>query len=320
MVEQTITKAKLSYRMRESFTRSIPEPTTYMTMRDHFDNLLAQRAVSAGVTLIDGAKVDRIEADGPVSRVYSGQDVFSGSVLVGADGANSVVAHQLGLMRNAEIGVGLESEVYPGPGYLEPWKAMLSIDFGTIRGGYMWVFPKKDHLSIGVASFARYSTQLRRLLGTYLGSLELGGYEQRLTRGHRLPRRRKGAPIQKGNALLVGDAAGLMDFWTGEGIYYAIRSAQLAAPAIGEFLEGGATDIREYETRVDAQLMPELRIARTMARMSVWFPKLGYELMKRSDRVWNLGCRILRAERTYHDVPMTRGPLGFLFRLMGAGT
>ena len=113
MVEQTISKAKLSYRMRESFIRDFPRPPTYMTMRDHFDNLLAQRAVGAGATLVDGAKVDRVEPEGAAFRVHSGEDVFSGTVLVGADGAHSIVAHQLGMMRDAEIGIGLESEVYP---------------------------------------------------------------------------------------------------------------------------------------------------------------------------------------------------------------
>ena len=168
VVEHVVAQAKITYKLRESFTRAFDQPTTYMTMRDRFDNLLVQRAVSAGADLMDGFKVDRLEQDDGGVRVMGGKDTIEGVVLVGADGANSVVAHQTGLLREAEIGVGLESEVYTEPRYLEPWATTVSLDIGTIRGGYMWVFPKGDHLSIGVAGFARHTAKMRPLLERYL--------------------------------------------------------------------------------------------------------------------------------------------------------
>ena len=104
---------------------------------------------------------------------------------------------------------------------------------------------------------------MRLLLERYLQFLHLGDYQQWLTKGHRLPRRRRGMPIQSGRALLLGDAAGLIDFWTGEGIYYALRSAQTAAPAIQDYLEGKVADLEQYEVSIDRELMPELHVART---------------------------------------------------------
>lgn len=320
VVERVISQARLTYKMGEGFTRSFPQPFTYMTMRDKFDSFLTERAVSAGATVRDGFKVNRVEMDDGAARILGEKEVLSGSLLVGADGANSVVAHQLGLLREAEIGVGLESEVYTQPRYLEPWASTASLDFGTLRGGYMWVFPKEDHLSIGVAGFVRMSTKMRPLLNKYLQFLQLGDYQQRLTRGHRLPRRRRGMPVQKGRALLVGDAAGLIDFWTGEGICYAIRSAQMAAPAICDYLEGRASGLQQYEKSVDRELMPELHIARTLTRIGVWFPRLAYTLMKNSDWAWNAGCQILRAEKSYHDVRNKLGRFTFLFDIAGRGT
>ena len=319
VVERTISRATLTYRLREGFTRSFPEPFTYMTMREKFDSLLVERATSAGARVRDGFKVERIELDADGVSVRGQKDILRGTVLVGADGANSVVAHQLGLLRDAEIGVGLESEVYTGSQHMERWAETTSLDFGSLRGGYMWVFPKEDHLSIGVAGFARFSPGVRLLLGKYLASLQLGDYRQRLTRGHRLPRRRRGMPIQAGRALLVGDAAGLIDFWTGEGIYYAIRSAQAASPAICGYLDGKAGDLRQYEESIDRELMPELHIARTLCRIGVWFPRLTYTLLKNSELTWNAGCQILRNERSYHDIRRKTGPLSFLFDLAGVG-
>ena len=320
VVERVINQGRLTYKLREGFTRRFPQPFTYMTMRDKFDNFLTDRAVIAGATIMDGFRVTGIEQDNGYTRISGGKDVIAGTVLVGADGANSYVGHRLGLLREAEVGVGLESEVYTGAQELERWASTASLDFGSIRGGYMWVFPKSDHLSIGVASFAKFATKMRPLLEQYLQFLQLGEYTQKLTRGHRLIRRRRGMPLQKGRALLIGDAAGLMDFWTGEGIYYALRSAQIAAPAISGYLEGKAGDLQPYEESIDRELMPELQIARTMVRIGIWFPRLNYMLLKNSDRVWNAGCRLLRGDRSYHDVRSKIGPFAFLFDIAGRGT
>ena len=320
VAERTVDNAWLTYRMREGFSRSFPSPFTHMTMRSAFDAMLAEKAVEAGAELKDGFKVDRIELheDGLVT-VRGGGDAFSARTLAGADGVNGVTALQTGLQAGRELGVGLETEVYTDQGRLERWSRSVAIDFGMVRGGYMWLFPKEDHLSIGVASFPKHSHRLRELLAAYLKSLDLGDFRQKLTRGHRLPRRKKGAPITKGPVLLLGDAAGLLDYWTGEGIFYAIRSGQIAAPAVVDYLDGTAPDLTSYEKAVDDEIMPDLRIARTMARIGVMFPKLGFTMMKRSDRAWRLGCRVLRAESTYQDVRGVWGPFRFLFDLAGRG-
>ena len=318
-MEQVIENAWITYKLREGFTRRFAQITTYLTMWEKLDTLLVQRAVSAGAEFIDGFKVSRIDQNDKGTRVTKEKETFAASVLVGADGANSLVSHQLGLNRGREIGVGLESEVYPEASSMDRWATTASIDYGTLRGGYMWVFPKEDHLSIGVGGFARSSPDMKQLLDRYLKHLQLGSYQQRLTRGHKIPRRKKGEPIQKGNALLVGDAAGLVDFWTGEGIYYAIRSAQTAAPVVRNFLGGEAPDLTEYERLIDRDIMPELKVARTMTRIGVMFPRLAYTLMKNSDRAWNVGCQLLRAEKSYVDAKRRLGPAAPLFDLVSIG-
>ena len=318
--ERIVDTAWLSYRMKEGFSRSFSKPFTHMTMRSALDAMLTEKAVEAGAELKDGIKVERIEVndDGYVT-VRGGQDSFSCRVLAGADGVNGVTALQTGLQAGRELGVGLEAEVYTSQEQLERWERSVAIDFGMVRGGYMWLFPKEDHLSIGVASFPKHAHRLRELLAGYLKYLDLGDYQERSTRGHRLPRRTKGAPITKGPVLLVGDAAGMLDYWTGEGIYYAIRSGQIAAPAIMDYLEGRTPDLTAYEQAVDEEIMPDLRIARTMTRIGLALPKLGFTMMKRSDRAWSLGCRVLRAESTYHDIRKVWGPFRFVFDLAGRG-
>ena len=319
VVEQVVSQARITYKLGGEFTRSFPHPLTYMTMRDKFDNFLAERAVAAGATLLDGFKVNRVEIENGSAEISGPKDVFAGKVVVGADGANSAVGHQLGLLRGAEVAVGLESEVYTGQQSLEMWRSTVSLDFGTIRSGYMWVFPKEDHLSIGVGGYARYGHRMRDLLGRYLRSLRLGSFEQRLTRGHKLLRRRRGMPIQTGPALLLGDAAGLVDFWSGEGIYYAIKSSQIAAPAICDYLDGKTADFRSYEKSIDDELMPELYIARTFARIGFWLPRLSYTMLKHSETAWKAGCQLLRADKSYHDFRRKMGPFTFLLDIASLG-
>ena len=69
-------------------------------------------------------------------------------------------------------------------------------------------------------------------------------------RGYRLPLRRPASPLVKGRALLVGDAAGLVDPLTGDGIYEALLSARLATEAVVELLEGRAQDLSGYERKL----------------------------------------------------------------------
>ncbi len=80
--------------------------------------------------------------------------------------------------------------------------------------------------------------------------------------GFMIPLRKKRSPIQEGRCLLLGDAAGLADPFTGEGIYPAIRSAQIAASVLPEALKNGWNSLKPYQEAVDWELMPELECSR----------------------------------------------------------
>jgi flavin-dependent dehydrogenase len=122
--------------------------------------------------------------------------------------------------------------------------------------------------------------------------------------------------IQSGRCLLLGDAAGLVDPVTGEGIYNAIRSARIAAPVIESYLKGSSANLLEYEAVVDKQIMPELKAARALARGFAWFPGFVFEAVGSSDRLWNACCRLLRGEDTYLTLKRRLGPAQVIFDLL----
>jgi geranylgeranyl reductase family protein len=316
VTRDTVCGAKVVYGSRHSFTKSYPKPLIHMVMRDEFDQILVQRAREAGATLVDNKKVHQVQITEQGVKVETLNGVYGAQIAVGADGARSVVAASAGLMQRVDAGIGLEAEISVPGQRLVQWESLMGLDLGHLRGGYGWVFPKKDHLSVGVGSPLRQARRLKSGYQAVLKSHGLTDHKATSIRSHWLPVRRKGMAIQSGRCLLLGDAAGLVDPVTGEGIHNAVRSAHAATPVIERCLKGNSANLEEYEAAVDEQIMPELRAARALARGFAWFPGLVFDAVESSDRLWNACCRLLRGEDTYITLKRRLGPAQVIFDLL----
>ncbi len=132
-------------------------------------------------------------------------------------------------------GIAMEGNITPRKGFPAKWKKAVGVDFGRIEGGYSWLFPKGDHLNIGIGG---YNTSARNcgissrdwssstastppVSGAYAGTACRNGVGT--------------SPWADGNVLLVGDAAGILDPLTAEGISAAVHSAQIAATNIVQY-------------------------------------------------------------------------------------
>ncbi len=316
VTRDTVLGARVACGRRRPFTKSYPKPMIHMVMRDELDQLLVQRAIEAGAALAENERVRQVRmAEGAVTVETAVSD-FTARVVVGADGARSVVAAGAGLDRGMDLGIGLEAEISVPGQRLVQWENLMGLDLGHMRGGYGWVFPKRDHLSVGAGIPLR---QARRLKSGFRAVLEAHGLQDcpaTRIRSHWLPVRRKGTAIHSGRCLLLGDAAGLVDPVTGEGIYNAIRSARLAAPVIIQYLQGRSPGMAAYELAVDSEIMPELRAARALARVFAWLPGLVFDAVRTSDRLWNACCRLLRGEDTYITLKRRLGPAQVVFDLL----
>ena len=204
-----------------------------MTQRRRLDAYLAEQAVAAGATFKDGARVEQIEIGTAGVAATVGGAPVAADLLVGADGANGVVARAAGLDVGIVRGVALEGNV--------PWELLdhdryettAVVEFGAPAGGYGWLFPKGDHANLGVGGWAAEGPRLRAHLARLARAYGVDPAAVTDVRGHRLPMRRLGAATPaRGNVLLVGDAAGLVDPLSGDGMYEAFTSARLAAEAI----------------------------------------------------------------------------------------
>ena len=233
VVECVVSTFELRLHHRRSFRRTSSEPLILMTQRRRLDAHLAEQAVAAGATFADNARVEQIEiGTSGVTATVGGVPVGAG-LLVGADGANGVVAKAAGLDAGIVRGVALEGNV--------PWQLLdrdryastAVIEFGAPAGGYGWLFPKAEHANLGVGGWADEGPHLREHLASLARSYDVDPAAITDVRGHRLPMRRVGASTPGSDTvLLVGDAAGLVDPLSGDGMYEAFVSARLAAEAI----------------------------------------------------------------------------------------
>jgi geranylgeranyl reductase family protein len=231
VVERDVDRFELRLRYGPSFSRSHEEPLIRMTLRRRLDAFLGEHAATAGAELREGAQVDDVEphATGVSARVDG--VLVRVEAVVGADGANGVVARSVGLGESIVRGVALEGNV-PLEALAEDLERTAVIELATLPGGYGWVFPKGDHANLGVGGWGSEGPRLRDHLARLARAHGLEPDMLTEVRGHRLPMRRLGTAPAAGRVLLVGDAAGLVDPLSGDGLYEAFVSARLAAEAI----------------------------------------------------------------------------------------
>ncbi len=279
-------------------------PVAWLVMRDRFDHYLVQQAVGAGAHLIEAISVVRVEDRGDRVVVVSSQGELEAQLLAGADGVNSIVARSIGLLPDREVGVALEAELAVAPTSLEAQGAYATFDFGALPGGYGWIFPKRDHLSVGVfKAIPGKAVGLKKALEKFIASeaVLLDPCILHL-QGHEIPLGGRSQALHKGRVLLVGDAANLADPWMGEGISYAVVSARLAAEQMYSALQSREFDLSGYTNLVNASITPQLISARLFARAVYALPELGSELLSKSPFMQQMVFDVIRGDRSFREM------------------
>jgi geranylgeranyl reductase family protein len=255
-----ITSATFTLRGGQEYTRSQREPLLKMVVRDEFDAALLKRAEENGVQVRQRAQVRGIDqADGHATARLSDGSEVTAKVIIGADGSSGVTARHVGAEFD-QVDLGLEYEIAVPNSVASQWKGRILLDWGKIIGSYGWVFPKGDRLTVGVIAARGQGDATKAYLREFTARLGLDGFEALQDSGHLTRCRSDSSPLRKGQLIVAGDAAGLLEPWTREGISFALRSGTLA----GEHAAKG--DLDGYVAALNATLVAEMRAGRTLLK------------------------------------------------------
>jgi geranylgeranyl reductase family protein len=295
VVEDVMGFVDLRLRYGKLHARGRGEPLVYMTQRARLDQFLVEQAVAAGAEFRDDVRVTGAELKDEAVVVEAGGERIEAGALVGADGVNGVVGRTLGLGGNRTVGVALEGNVPFGA--LDPgrYRGRAVIELAVLPGGYGWVFPKGDHANVGVGGWESEGPKLRSALRRLCDAHGIAVEDVEGVCGYRLPLRAPGRALARGRAALVGDAAGLIDPISGDGIFEAFLSADYTAEAVLDLLDGREYTLEPYGRRLDRRLATHLWASWGVKVALDRFPRPTF-FLTRNRVVWSAVERLVRGE------------------------
>ncbi|WP_320068483.1 geranylgeranyl reductase family protein [Micromonospora sp. RTGN7] len=287
---------------RREFTRHNPDgPLIAMVRRDEFDDRLRAAAVAAGAEVRERVAVRALEQDPDRVRLrLADGDTVHARAVIGADGSSGVTARHAGV-RYRQVDLGLELELTVPEAEQRRWRGRLLLDWGAVPGSYAWVFPKGDRLTVGVIAGRGEGERTREYLRDFVDRLGLTGVTPEHDSGHLTRCRADDSPLRHGRVLVAGDAAGLLEPWSREGISYALRSGALAGAAVAH------GDLAGYQRAVERDLVPSMRAGHRLLEVFSRRPDVFHALLA-TPPGWRMFVRFCQGRASF-DETLNRAPV-----------
>ncbi|MGB8703209.1 MAG: geranylgeranyl reductase family protein [Thermosynechococcaceae cyanobacterium] len=327
-VEADVTYLRHTWKFAEAVVAPINPGTLqrplsiWMVQRSIFDQALVKKAVEAGVAMRDGLAVKSVQVEGDRVTVRArsffvpestreSEFVATANYAIGADGANGVTAQATGLRQKRLIAIAMELELPHewGTGHPDLRPEVAHLEYGAVPHGYAWIFPKGEHLNIGAGVFSprhadarrerKIPGQLKQAILDYVKAMQLPPpSEQLLFHAHPLPIWQGREPVNTadGRILLVGDAAGLINPFFGDGILHALKSGHIAAQAIVEDCS------RDYSDRIHAEFGDSFDAALRLAQFFYQHTGICYRFGVKNERATVTAAQLLTGELQYHEI------------------
>lgn len=274
-----------------------------MIHRNLFDKFLTDKAVEAGAELRTKTSLKNLVRDNDCWIVSTSDGELRARTIVGADGAASTTARKVGLRTEAKMGYSMDADIKVPSEVYEEWKETAVFDFGIVPRGYGWSFPKGDVFSIGVGTTNQRFKDVKAQLDGLISRHEcLREYSEIEKRAAPLPFWTHHEPLARDGVFLVGDAAGLVDPLSGEGISYAVRSAHSAADCIDSYLNGEPNQEQAYSDRIYQEITRGFEMALRMGDIFFSHPVICFLLGVRSQKVNDIFARLISGEIDYVQV------------------
>jgi geranylgeranyl reductase family protein len=283
VVQRRVTGAYLTYQNRGTVVKDMGERSGIAVLRSEFDHFLLQKAIDAGSCFRDNTPFVSADRTGDRVTVTTGRGEFTARYLVGADGVFSGVRQSLFGRDLVSYAPAVEALVSVTPEQSALIGNRVLFDFGGMPRGYGWIFPKTDHLNVGV--FSIFPTRsIRADLARFMTRYDILDRPISVRHlGFAIPLKNRRRQYELDNVLLLGDAAGFAESFYGEGIYFALRSALAAAEAFTVAFDRPSD--RAYSHLVERCIQPELTYSAMNARMFFRAQKLAFYAMVRNEYV-----------------------------------
>ncbi len=257
----------------------------HFATRRVFDKYLLDRAVRAGADVRTGRQVAAVDPEQGTVRLADGETV-TGRFVIGCDGVASAVRRACPFDAAAwKANMGGAMEFYldrndprlTGTVHEDLRAAYPTVYAGFLRAGYAWVFPHQDKLAIGIGGHSTlHGKEFRKKFREFLDFLGLPPTLADTAKGHGLPYGNYLESPWHGRTLLAGDAAGLVETLFGEGLYYALRSGELAGEAVAAALSRGVDPTAIYGQGLRRDILPELVWSRKLRRILYASQSIGF--------------------------------------------
>jgi geranylgeranyl reductase family protein len=270
-----------------------------MVRRDLFDHFLVQQAQKQGAELQDNTEVTGIEFKSDHWQVNTANGPVTGRYLIAADGAKGPMAKWLGFKeRKRRLAGTLEAEA---PGNVQD-SNVAHFEFGMMKNGYIWNFPKADGYSLSVSTFLGGEPQdFKKTLSEYSTQFAIDIKSSKQYE-HALCLWDGNQTLHTQNALLAGEAACVVDPFTAEGIRPSIFTGVKAAEAIDAAIAGDINALERYSEVISEEWGVDMAWAQKLAGAFYRFPGIGYKVgVKRPSAPQRIG-KILCGELRYGDV------------------
>lgn len=315
VIEKNIHGIHFTYKGKDPFYSRHENPIIYTVKRSRFDNLLAEYAINEGCNINFGERVNNFEACNNYVIVKTSEGNYKTKILIGADGIRGTVHRKiLGAEKIKKI-IGYELEVknedkpqtaikkIPGSKLKDyDFSDSILLDFGGVSRGYSWIFPKSDCLSVGIGAPFNMSRTVRKYFYSFLESFSLDKYCTGPIRAHGIPVRNKSTPLSSYRTINIGDAAGIGDGFTGEGLYNCLRSSFIAYENICYALKQSDFSFNGYIETINREIHQDIEASLIFTKIFYGSLKFFYKLLKSRENLFNSCCKILRGEKSYVDV------------------
>ncbi|WP_420497358.1 geranylgeranyl reductase family protein [Parafrankia sp. FMc2] len=274
------------------------QPLLSMVMRSELDAALLGAAKAAGAQIRAMAHVTGLREDArAVTVLVRSAPAVRARVVVGADGTSGRAGSYVGVHCD-QVDLGLEGEFEVPAAMADTWTGRMLLDWGPLPGSYGWVFPKGRVLTVGVIGSRTEGAALRAYYQALVERLGLAAMPRQHDSGHLTRVRADGSPLRRGQVLVAGDAAGLLDPWTREGISFALRSGRLAGAAAAAAAAGDRAALDRYPGLILDVFGTEIAASRTVLAAFARRPALMHAMMAAFPGTFGLFSRIVDGRST----------------------